>query len=92
MVALKPKEFFEQHLQESTFVKELPPSDAELIGRAGEYVDYAADETLFLEGDDADAMYFIVTGTIVILPAKTETQSKSSFALDRLIILENKVY
>ena len=48
----------------------MPPSDAELIGGAGEYVDYAADETLFLEGDDADAMYFIVTGTIVIFTSK----------------------
>ncbi|MGB1756501.1 MAG: cyclic nucleotide-binding domain-containing protein, partial [Pseudomonadales bacterium] len=70
MVALKPKEFFEQNLQESTFVKALPPSDAELIGGAGEYVDYEADATLFLEGDDADAMYFIVSGTIVIFTSK----------------------
>ena len=25
MIALRPREFFEQHLQDSTFVKELPP-------------------------------------------------------------------
>ena len=45
------------------FVKELPPSDAEIIGAAGEYVEYTPEhDVLFNEGDDADAMYFVVTG------------------------------
>ena len=47
MVALRPKEFFEQHLQENSFIKELPPSDAEMLGTAGEYVEYKAGDTLF---------------------------------------------
>ena len=65
MIALRPREFFEQHLQDSTFVKELPPSDAEVIGAAGEYIDYEENDVLFMEGDDADAMYFVVTGQIL---------------------------
>lgn len=70
MVALRPKEFFEQHLQENSFVRELPPSDAEMLGTAGEYVEYKAGDTLFFEGDEADAMYFIVTGQILIFTDK----------------------
>ena len=70
MIALRPREFFEQHLQDSSFVKELPPSDAELIGAAGEYFDYEENDVLFMEGDDADAMYFVVTGTILIFTDK----------------------
>ena len=70
MIALRPREFFEQHLQDSSFVKELPPSDAEVIGAAGEYFDYEENDVLFMEGDDADAMYFVVTGTILIFTVK----------------------
>ena len=67
MIALRPKDFFEQNLQDSPFVKELPPSDAEIIGDAGEYVEYTPEQMLFNEGDVADAMYFVVTGEIAIL-------------------------
>jgi CRP-like cAMP-binding protein len=70
MIALRPRDFFEQHLQDSSFVKELPPSDAEVIGAAGEYVDYEENDVLFMEGDDADAMYFVVTGKILIFTDK----------------------
>ena len=66
MIALRPREFFEQHLLDSTFVKELPPSDAEVIGAAGEYIDYEENNVLFAEGDGADAMNFVVTGKILI--------------------------
>ncbi len=70
MIALRPRDFFEQHLQDSSFVKELPPSDAEVIGAAGEYVDYEENDVLFMEGDDADPMYFVVTGKILIFTDK----------------------
>ena len=76
MIALRPREFFEQHLLDSTFVKELPPSDAEVIGAAGEYIDYEENEVLFLEGEDADAMYFVVTGKILIFTDKDRTAEK----------------
>lgn len=76
MVALKAKEFFDQHLQGSAFVKELPPSDAEIIGNAGEYVDFEAKHVLFREGDEADAMYFVVTGEILIYTDKDRDNEK----------------
>ena len=76
MIALRPREFFEQHLLDSTFVKELPPSDAEVIGAAGEYIDYEENDVLFAEGDDADAMYFVVTGKILIFTDKDRTAEK----------------
>ena len=76
MIALRPREFFEQHLLDSTFVKELPPSDAEVIGAAGEYIDYEENDVLFAEGDDADAMYFVVTRKILIFTDKDRTAEK----------------
>ena len=33
MIALRPREFFEQHLQDSTFVKELPLQMPKLLAR-----------------------------------------------------------
>jgi|TARA_Y100000385_G_scaffold241409_1_gene257824 CRP-like cAMP-binding protein len=53
-------------LQDSIFVKERPSSDAEVIGAASEYIDYEENDVLFAEGDGADAMYFVVTGKILI--------------------------
>ena len=84
MIALRPREFFEQHLQDSTFVKELPPSDAEIIGAAGEYIDYEENDVLFAEGDDADAMYFVVTGQILIFTDKDRSAEKELVRLGPL--------
>jgi len=84
MIALRPREFFEQHLQDSTFVKELPPSDAEVIGAAGEYIDYEENDVLFMEGDDADAMYFVVTGQILIFTDKDRSAEKELVRLGPL--------
>ena len=84
MIALRPREFFEQHLQDSTFVKELPPSDAEIIGAAGEYIDYEENDVLFAEGDDADAMYFVVTGQILIFTDKDRAAEKELVRLGPL--------
>lgn len=84
MIALRPREFFEQHLQDSSFVKELPPSDAEVIGAAGEYIDYEENDLLFMEGDDADAMYFVVTGKVLIFTIKDRTAEKELATLGPL--------
>jgi len=84
MVALRAKEFFQQHLQENSFVCQLPPSDAEMLGNAGEYVEFNAGQTLFLEGDDADAMYFVVTGLVLIYTDKDRDSEQELVRLGAL--------
>ena len=55
-----------QLVGENEFLRALPPSDAELLSQAAEYVTFNAGQTLFKKGDLADSMFFVVDGLILI--------------------------
>ena len=67
MVAMSAKDYLMTLVPENEFLKALPPSDAELLSQAAEYVNFSQGQALFQKGDIADPMFFIVEGAIEII-------------------------
>ena len=66
VVPVSAREYLMQLVGENEFLRALPPSDAELLSQAAEYVTFNAGQTLFKKGDLADSMFFVVDGLILI--------------------------
>ena len=67
MVAMSAKDYLMTLVPENEFLKALPPSDAELLSQAAEYVNFSQGQVLFQKGDVADSMFFIVEGAVEII-------------------------
>jgi len=64
---MSAKDYLMTLVPENEFPKALPPSDAELLSQAAEYVNFSQGQALFQKGDIADPMFFIVEGAIEII-------------------------
>ena len=60
VVPVSAREYLMQLVGENEFLRALPPSDAELLSQAAEYVTFNAGQKLFKKGDLADSMFFVV--------------------------------
>ncbi len=64
---MSAKDYLMTLVPENEFLKALPPSDAELLSQAAEYVNFSQGQVLFQKGDVADSMFFIVEGAVEII-------------------------
>ena len=79
-------------LRETALFSALPQTELKLICDIAREVTYAAEETLFEEGEQGDSLYLLISGEVSIIKAETEVLSfdETGYCIGEIALTDNQ--